>query len=167
MGSFDLYPTKTKPSFYENSKQSHFDAQILHRPTSKFHNKLASLPNISNQQLKMCFLVHKTYDCQHVSTITTPCRQYLPSWTRGSKDCPNSLVTQHLRSINLCAECRSRVPGYKFVSEMLQEYKEHWNMVDWQKGASLRSTKSCPPGVDEDEVIRRLRRQVADFRKRA
>jgi len=125
------------------------------------------LPKHQKTITKMCFLLHKTYDCQHITTITTPCRKHAATQAPASKDCPDSIIIQRLRSINLCFDCRLRVPGYVFVSEILQEYNEHWNTVDWQKGASVKSTGPCPPEVDEAQVIRRLREHTSRLRKRA
>jgi hypothetical protein len=45
------------------------------------------------------------------------------------------------------------VPGYKFVSERLQEYREHWDAVDWQRGASFAPLVECAPDVKFDDHV--------------
>lgn len=98
----------------------------------------------------MCFLLRKIYDCQHLATITTHCHYHFNSGaTCEPKDCSKFYMEKCLRSINRCPKCRPS--GYKFISEKLQEYREHWKSVNWQKWLRLCCLKEFLPWLLEAE----------------
>jgi hypothetical protein len=119
----------------------------------QIHNPIVKpslpLPFLRKQgKSNMCFHLRKIYDCQHCQDSTKRCYQHVNRhWKSSPRDCPRFYIVRILRSINLCAACRSRVQGYLFINERLQEYREHWGFVNWVGGSGVEVMEELLPGV--------------------